>query len=295
MPLDNKVIIITGAVGFIGSCLFKHFNKKNYSFILISSTFSPYVKKKNISYINKDNLKKISQILKNIEKIEYIFFSHGEINHVNTLSHSIKDHFKITKFIFDQVKYKDIKKIIYFGSSEEYGNVKSPISENDTVLPLTNYAKAKLLNTSYLIENSIKYKINTTVLRLFLVYGPGQKLPRLIPYLLDCSLNSKIANLKSINSVKDFLHINDLISIIKKIIISKDTNCEIYNIGSGSKISIKKVLDMFKKYYDLEFKISEQSRSSEISIQYPSLKKIKKVINFKINLNLNKGIKNLAR
>jgi len=292
--MEKKIIIITGASGFIGSNIFKYYEHKNFNFILISSTFKSYSRKRNITYINKNNTDKIVHLLDKIKKIDFVFFAHGEINHKKSLTLCKKDHFYLTKLIFNNIKYKDIKKIIYFGSSEEYGSIKSPIREVDIGVPLTNYAKVKSLNTSYLINNSLKYNINTTVLRLFLVYGPGQKQPRLIPYLLNCLLKNKIAELKSINSIKDFLHIDDLILNLNKIIVNKKTNCQIFNIGSGTKLSMKDVLYIFK-HYGLDFNVVNKSRSSEVLIQYPSLRKINNTINYKVNISLAKGIKKLLK
>jgi len=62
--MEKKIIIITGASGFIGSNIFKYYEHKNFNFILISSTFKSYSRKRNITYINKNNTDKIVHLFR---------------------------------------------------------------------------------------------------------------------------------------------------------------------------------------------------------------------------------------
>ena len=54
------MIIITGALGFIGSCLVSFFNQKGYSNIIVVDDFSKTYKAKNLH--NKDFKKKLKEI-----------------------------------------------------------------------------------------------------------------------------------------------------------------------------------------------------------------------------------------
>ena len=84
--------------------------------------------------------------------------------------------------------------------------------------------------------------LNYIVLRLYQIYGPHQKINRLIPIAINQLLNNKDFNASSGIQSRDFLFIDDFIKLIKKILISKKPHKGIYNVGSGKPFTVKKIL-----------------------------------------------------
>ncbi|MBC8548923.1 MAG: NAD-dependent epimerase/dehydratase family protein [Candidatus Brocadiales bacterium] len=80
-----------------------------------------------------------------------------------------------TKNLLDFIP-KSIKHIVFFSSVSVYGNeVGTNLDEITSTNPTTLYGKTKLSAEQLVIDYGNKYKIKTTILRLPLVYGPGNK------------------------------------------------------------------------------------------------------------------------
>ena len=67
-----------------------------------------------------------------------------------------------------------VKALIHIGSSDEYGEAKSPIKESIRESPISPYALGKLSSTHYLQQCFKKGILKTVIIRPFLVFE-GQK------------------------------------------------------------------------------------------------------------------------
>ena len=86
----------------------------------------------------------------------------------------------------------------------------------------------------------------STILRLFLVYGPGQKNNRLIPFVIQNCLKNNKFNVTSGIQKRDFCYIDDVVDAIFKCLVSKKTNGKIYDLGSSEAVTIKSVINKIK-------------------------------------------------
>ena len=107
--------------------------------------------------------------------------------------------------------------------------------------------------------------INFTILRPHNIYGPRMGLIHVIPELLNKSFLLKQNVVLKINNpthIRAFCYIDDAIKIILKIIKSKSSNKQIYNIGNElESISIKKLSQIIIKTTNREdIKISYYSK-----------------------------------
>ena len=139
--------------------------------------------------------------------------------------------------------------------------------------------------------------INFTILRPHNIYGPRMGLIHVIPELLNRSYLLKKNGVLKINNpthIRAFCYIDDAIKIIVKIVKSKSSNKNIYNIGNEREsISIKKLSTI----------IINTTNRADIKMQYysklnyspkkriPNMKKTLKLLkNFKFT-TLNDGCK----
>ena len=137
-----------------------------------------------------------------------------------------------------------------------------------------------------------KKKFPFTILRLYQIYGPFQTSNRLIPIVINSCLKNQKFSCTEGNQIRDFLYVKDLIRLIIKVIKKKPTN-EIYNVGAGNKVKVKKVINTIKKIIKLgkpQFgKI--KMRKDEMKNNFPDISKIKKYYNWSPEINLNLGLK----
>ena len=131
------------------------------------------------------------------------------------------------------------------------------------------------------------------ILRLFQVYGPKQDNNRILPYLIEnCKKNKKFLTTGG-KQFCDFCHIEDVVNAIFKSLYTKKINGEIFNIGSGKKISIKNFINLVRKLIGkgqpciggLKYKKETNMNN------YPNIKKAKIKLNWKPKISLIEGLK----
>ncbi len=277
-----KNLLITGSSGFIGSYCADNFEKHNYNIYCISSKNNKAFNKKN--FLKKTfEVSKIRNFIKK-NKINYVLLSHGSTNHVRDFNKIYKDHFLFTKLIIENLDLKYLKKIIFLSTGDEYGHVKKlPIKEDFCCRPNSNYSLVKNITTNFLINYFHKKKVSVIVLRLFLIFGKNQRLPRLIPLLKDTLKKNRTFHINSLTQKKDLCHISDLYKVLSIIFLHKTTIKDIFNFGSGYQISIKQVINIVEKKYNKKIKVKFDNKNAiknSFSF-YPDITKLKKI--FKIS------------
>lgn len=140
------------------------------------------------------------------------------------------------------------------------------------------------------------YKQNNfpvSIIRLYLVYGPNQEPNRLVPITILNALKKNKFDCSHGNQLRDFIHVNDVVKSIFKVLNYKKSNGEIFNIGSGKGVKVKEVIKRICKIIGSgkpqfgKIKI----RKDEISKLYPNISKARKILKWKPKIKLNIGLK----
>ena len=188
---------------------------------------------------------------------------------------------------------KKIKKFIQIGSSAEYGTAQAPQSETSQGTLFSPYALAKLASTQFLKMLYVTEKYPVSILRFFLVYGPGQDDNRILPQVIRGCLKNKKFKVSKGNQIRDFCYIDDVINAIFLALKSKKATGEVFNIGSGKPTKIKRVVNQVCKIIgkgEPQFgKISY--RKGENMKLYPNINKARIKLRWKPKMNFNRGIK----
>ena len=290
----SKRILITGGTGFIGYHLSKRCIKLGWSVTSLSSN-SPKPNKKiqGVKYIKVDirDKKKLFKIKKDFD---YIVNLAGYVDHSNKKK-TLESHYIGCKNLASLFLNKKIKKFVQVGSSIEYGKSRSPQIENkkNSQSTFSVYGKAKLLSTKYLMAIYKKEKFPTTVIRLYLVYGPKQDINRVIPIAIKNALLDKKFNCSSGLQFRDFIYIDDVINAILKTLKNIKTNGEIINIGSNKPVRIKdliiRICSLVGSGKPIFGKI--KLRKDEIKSLYPNINKAHKILRWRPKISLNTGLK----
>ena len=152
-------------------------------------------------------------------------------------------------------KYK-VPHFIYASSSSVYGdNSKIPFSENSkTDFPRQIYAVTKKSNELMAYSYSSLFKLKTTGLRYFTVYGPwGRPDMALFKFTKNILSKKKINVFNKGNHKRDFTYIDDVVNLT--ILASdkflnlglKKIPFRIFNIGSNEPIKLKKLINIIEK------------------------------------------------
>ena len=136
-----------------------------------------------------------------------------------------------------------------------YGNANYlPIDEDHPVQPQTFYAAAKISAETY-INLYQTLGINTTIFRMFSVYGPGQsldnKMQGMVSIFLSYLLENKPIIVKgSKERFRDFVYIDDVVDVWLSSLNNPVSYGKVYNIGSGRKTRVEDLLNVLRGLFE---------------------------------------------
>lgn len=306
----NK-ILVTGAAGFIGNAFCRRLLSEGFFVVGIDSINEYYdinLKKERLKLILDHDHFEFERInIVDKEKIENIFLKH-KFDYVVHLAAQAGVRYSITNpedytnsnlvgffNILEAVrKHKDtIKHFIFASSSSVYGNLKNvPFEEEDIEnKPISYYAATKMANENMAHSYSHLYNIPTTGLRFFTVYGPWGR-----PDMALFGFTEKILNNKSIdvfnngNCLRDFTYIDDTIECMLRL-LDKSNRYQILNLGNSSPIKLDKFVSILEnKLQKTAEKKFIESQAGDVDMTYADCTKLKNLINFTPNTNIEEGI-----
>ena len=291
-------ILVIGGGGYIGSKLIMELINNEFNV----RCFDRFSSSETLSKLNKN----VEIVIGDIRSIESKNFF--EINTVIDLAALTKDldgkekeiieiNKNARKKIIEISKLNGVSHYIRISSSNVYAGNKSENSEKVIPNPQTLYAKINLELDNHAIALNTK-KFTVTVLRLASIFGDSLRMR------WDQSINNMVKELcnygkikvKSKNSQRPFLHIDDVIRAIILVIESKENAAgEIFNVGSNDlNYSIgeiaKEITNIAKKENSLI--VSDEKDKNSFTM---NCDKINKKLGFKKNNDLKYGIKELLR
>ena len=138
-----------------------------------------------------------------------------------------------------------VRRVVLISSGAVYGEQKNqPLRENATPNPRSPYAVSKLSAEFYVRTIGMLWGIETVILRVFNVYGPGQHLPPVhapvIPYFLRQSWNNGTLVVHGDGSqTRDYVYIDDVVNAMAAAASAGRVNQQTINVGSGVETSIR--------------------------------------------------------
>ena len=303
-------IFIIGSNSFIGSSLIDYIFKSNINKYKVygcsrsaesSRFFNLYKNNLNNKFkFYKIDLntgtKKIIKILKKIKP--NIIFNFAAQSIVEYSWKSPKDWFDTNLnsniLLLEYLKNVDyLDKYIQSSTPEVYGSVNKKLEENFIYSPSTPYATSKASIDMLLKIYFDNYKFPVVFTRASNIYGPGQKLYKLIPKAIVSLLKNIGIPLHGKGlSKRSFIYIDDVSSAMLKV-INNSSNGNVYHITNEEMYSIKKVVSIICKLMHKKFEkytIIESDRLGKDFIYNMNSKKLRK-IGWKPKIDLVTGIK----
>ena len=172
-----------------------------------------------------------------------------------------------TKNILKCCNENKIKKIIFASSAAVYSDSKLPVNENTKTNPLSPYGKSKLTAEQEIKKISKEFEVDAISLRMFNVYGKGQNeqfAGVISKFIKNISKNIPIEIYGNGEQTRDFVSIFDVViafdCAIKNIEGKKG---DVYNIGTGSFISINELAKMILKIVGKKIEIIYKEQNKD--------------------------------
>lgn len=251
-------IMVTGAAGFIGSCMVQYLNEQGYSNIYLVDDFGVEEKRDNwqnkqfVTIIERYNL--LDWLSQHQPKLDVIIHL-GARTDTTEFDYAIHEELNL-EYSKDVWNYCCIHAIplIYASSAATYGGGEYGYNDDhaivDRLVPLNPYGVSKNEFDKWALRQ-IAQPPNWTGLKFFNVYGPNEahkkRMASVIFHSYNQIKNTGVVKLfkshqpafKDGEQLRDFIYVKDVVSVIlwmmEEMAQSKwsSTNNGLYNLGTG--------------------------------------------------------------
>ncbi len=309
--------LITGGSGFIGSHLTERLLDQGHSVTIIDnlttgSEANLLKVKKSINFHQGNILEKrlMEELIAESDYVVHLAAALGVLNIVNKPLESLKTNIQGTEVVLE-ASDKFGKPVLIASTSEIYGkNDKVPLNEEDDRIighPLKSrwsYSEAKAVDESLAYFYYLEKKLPVRIVRFFNTVGPrqvghyGMVLPRFVSAALK---NEPLSVYGSGDQIRCFCHVDDAVRALLLVMDSDITLGEVFNVGNNQQITImelaKKVIELTGSSSTIE-RISYEKAYPEgfedMQRRVPDISKIKKVLGWTPEINLDQIIKDIA-
>ena len=294
--------LVTGCAGFIGSHLAERLLQEGFKVTGIDcfTDFYPReIKEKNIAktlthesfdLIDKDILQ-----IDEFPEVDYIFNQAAQPGVRGSWGKDfevyIRDNVLATQKLLEFYKCKKIRKLVFASSSSVYGETELPMKENSTLRPLSPYGVTKLAaeNLCYLYYRN--YHVPVISLRYFTVYGPRQRPDMAIHRFVRAVLNGEeITVYGDGEQTRDFTYVSDVIEA-NLLAASNDLVGEVFNVGGGSRISVKELIKKIEKITGKKAKLEYiEKQRGDVKDTLADTSKAREVLHWKPRVRIEEGL-----
>jgi len=298
IDLMKKNILLTGGAGYIGSWFVQNYSDKYSIYIVDSLLFGKNLNlEQNIKVINKD-IRNIS--LENLKNINYVIHMAelsndplGEINKELTQEINVFG----TRNLVNLCKQAKIEKFIYMSSCSVYGDSgDTHASEETKTNPLTEYAKAKVLNENYLLDNEFEFEVKILRNATAFGYSTNIRTDLVINDLTVSAIeNNQIKVLSDGRPRRPFVQIGDISRFIDYVIGNDSTKKLIVKIGTeGLNHTVKDVAKIVSKLTNVK-DISFGKSDGDARSYFVNFSKVSKLFpNFEFKYQVHDGVNEIV-
>jgi len=316
--LAGKTLLITGGAGFLGKYFLLTIDYLNKNILekpcrvisvdnfIIGSSY-PIEEGQNFRSITHD----VTKPLDIEEDIDYIISAAGIASpkfYRKYIIETIDVGVMGTKNMLELARKKKIKSMLYFSSSEVYGDpdprfVPTPETYFGNVSctgPRSNYDESKRLGETLCVSYHQVYDVPVKIVRPFNVFGPGMMLDdyRVIPnFVSNAFQGNPIPVYGAGNNTRTFCYITDGIIGFLKVLLSNH-NGEYFNVGNeNDEINMATLAKILADIFDGKVEIKNVKGPDDVYAEAdpkrrcPDLTKIKTMLGYEPKVDLTTGLK----
>jgi UDP-glucuronate 4-epimerase len=207
--------------------------------------------------------------------------------------------------ILEACRKYPVRHLLYASSSSVYGNAdKTPFSEDDvTDAAVSLYAATKKSNELMAHTYSHLFRIPSTGLRFFTVYGPWGR-----PDMAYFSFSEAIRGGKPItlfdggDLYRDFTYVDDIVESVYRLIDKAPTDdgfhvpYRVLNLGNSSPVHMKEFIGILEDVLDMKAEvISKPRETTDVYITYADTSKLEALTGFCPETDIRDGLAQFAK
>ncbi|MBW4450585.1 MAG: NAD-dependent epimerase/dehydratase family protein [Spirirestis rafaelensis WJT71-NPBG6] len=257
-------VIVTGAAGFIGSQLTETLLKQGEEVIAIdefNDYYDPSLKRNNVAHLHcfpgfeliEGNIQFLDwqTLLKDVEVVYHqaaqagVRASWGQGFRLYT-----ERNISSTQILLEAAKdAKHLKRLVFASTSSVYGDAETlPTDEKICPTPVSPYGITKLAAERLCGLYQKNFGVPFVALRYFTVYGPRQRPDMAFHKFFKSILQDEAIPIYGDGlQTRDFTFISDVVAANLAAASLPEVVGEIFNIGGGSRVVLKEVLDTMEE------------------------------------------------
>jgi UDP-glucose 4-epimerase len=308
---EDKKVIITGGLGFIGSNLAQRLMDLGAIVTLVDSLSPEYggnlfnvAEIKDRLHINISDVRDASSMAYLVQGKDYIFNLAGQTSHLDSMQDPFTDlqiNCVAQLSILEACRKNNPKvKIVYAGTRQIYGRpMYLPVDEKHLLQPTDVNGINKMAGEWYHILYNHVYGIRAVSLRLTNTYGPHMRVKDDRQTFLGIWIKRLIESeplqvYGDGQQVRDFNYIDDVIDALILAALQKRANGRIYNLGSSEVINLKDLAELMIRInncgsYEI-IPFPGDRKKIDIGDYYSDYSLIQAELNWNPKVSLNEGL-----
>ena len=315
--MTEKVLLITGGCGFIGTSLVEYILKTGlFENIRILDNFQEgtpddlrevanFVTKKPDDCIGTSGIVLVEGDIRDIDTVDLVCSGVDAIVHLaaNTgVPDSVanprldmENNVVGTFNVLESARTNNITKFVFASSGAPAGIVDPPIHEELPAHPVSPYGSSKMAGEGYCSSYYQSYGINTICLRFGNVFGPRSKnKSSVVAKFIRNAINGELCEIYGDRAqTRDFVYISDLVRAIS-LSLEKEIGGETFQIAAGKERAVLELTDIISKSlarYDIKLKVkSTQERLGDVKRNYSDTSKAQNILEWSYEVALESGI-----
>ncbi|MEK0190635.1 MAG: NAD-dependent epimerase/dehydratase family protein [Oscillatoriales cyanobacterium] len=304
-----SIFIVTGAAGFIGSNLVETLLNRGETVIGVdefNDYYDPSLKRKNIARF--ENYPGFELVEGDILSLNWssllsdakvIFHQAAQAGVRASWGEGFRSYternINSTQVLLEAAKNAPrLQKFVYASSSSIYGNAESfPTSENACPQPVSPYGITKLAGERLCGLYYQNFGVPTTSLRYFTVYGPRQRPDMAFhKFFKSILFNQPISIFGDGLQTRDFTFISDCVAANLAAAEVAEAAGEVFNIGGGSRVVLKEVIDTIEQIVDRPIRIDfTETARGDARHTSADVSKAKKILGYQPQVSLEAGLR----
>ena len=300
-------VFLTGGAGFIGSAV-AHSLETLGARVTIFDVFQPASCRGDYqhgSVLSADLVRKV------IHGHDYVIHAAARVGVESCFADPEaveKTNVKGTEAVIDAASCVDrLKGFLFVSSSEIYGDGSSRrFRESDHAQPKTLYGHTKVIGEELTRAMSRRTGIQSTVVRLFNVYGPRQRAEFVIPrFIKQAAAHEPITIYGDGSQIRSFTYIDDAVLGICRALLRASVGDlhDVFNIGRDDPVSILSLANFIKAACASRSAIQTQNTAinsvrparQEITYRVPDASKAAELLGFAAGVSLSEGLSHMLR
>ncbi len=258
---ENKKVLITGGLGFIGSNLAMRLQELGADVTLIDSLIPEYGGNPfNIEpvrgkvHVNISDVRDRHSMPQHVQGKDFLFNLAGQTSHLDSMANPIPDleincHAQLSILEACRIHNPPIK-IVFASTRQIYGRPESlPVPETHSLNPVDINGINKMAGEKYHLLYCQAHGLHTTVLRLTNTIGPRMRIKdarqTFVGVWIRQLLENRPIEVWGGKQLRDFTDVDDAVEAFLLAAVSSKTDGEVYNLGGSEVIDLAGLAKLF--------------------------------------------------